>query len=106
MTTANELGCSAEIKHLKALLHFKDTHILTLEETIRILKQNNRCLRRKHREKKTDANLPETAYVYEDWVGTKRLGGTILPEKTLVYENKVCDLECLCAHCQRHVKTL
>ena len=85
MSTANELACQAEMKHLKALLHFKETHILTLEETIRRLKQKER----QQRQKKRDAsNFPET------------------PEKTLVYENKVCDLELLCAHCKRYVKTL
>ena len=104
MSTANELACHAKLKHLKTLIHFKDTHILTLEETIRRLKQKER----QQREKKSDAklNIPETAYIYEDWVENKRLGGTTIPEKTLVYENKVCDQERLCAHCERYVKTL
>ena len=104
MSTANELACQAEIKHLKALIHFKDTHILTLEETIRRLKRKER----QQREKKRDAesNIPETPYIYEDWAENKWLGGTKIPEKTLVYENKVCKLERLCAHCERYVKTL
>ena len=104
MSTANELTCQAELKHLKALLHFKDTHILTLEETIRHLKRKERQQREKKRD--TESNIPETAYIYEDWAENKRLGGTTIPEKTLVYENKVCDLERLCAHCQRYVTTL
>ena len=40
MSTTKELGeawfgCQAEIKHLKAVLKLKETHILTLKEYIR-----------------------------------------------------------------------
>ena len=40
MSTTKDLGeaCQAEIKHLKAVIQFKETHILTLQETIRTLK--------------------------------------------------------------------
>ena len=85
MTTANKVLYGYELKHVKALLQVKEAEILALEETIRIHQRNIRFLRRQQREKKTDANLPE---------------------KTLVYENKVCDLERLCARCKRYVKTL
>ena len=102
MSTANELACQAKLKHLKALLHFKDTHILTLEETIRRLKRKER----QQREKKRESTTPETAYIYVDWAENKWLGGTKIPEKTLVYENSVCDLERLCDHCKRYVTTL
>ena len=104
MPTAKELGeaCQAEIKHLKAVIHFKETHILTLEETIQTLKRKER----QQREKKRDAEskIPETHYIYEDWADNKWLGGPKIPEKTLVYENKVCDLELLCTKCERYVK--
>ena len=44
MSTDKELGeawfgCQAEVKHLKALLKLKETHILTLKEYIRSLKR-------------------------------------------------------------------
>ena len=47
MSTTKELGeawfgCQAEIKHLKAVLKLKETHILTLKETIQSLKRKER----------------------------------------------------------------
>ena len=44
MSTDKELGeawfgCQAEVKHLKAVLKLKETHILTLKEYIRTLKR-------------------------------------------------------------------
>lgn len=71
-----------EIKQLKA-------NILTLKETIRKLKQKE--MRREQREKKKrEAEMKEI----------------ICPVQTLIYDNRVADLELLCAHCQRYLKTL
>ena len=90
MSTTKELGeaCQAEIKHLKMDIQLKETHILTLQETIRSLKRNIRFLRRQQREKK------------------KRDAESKFPEKTLIYDNMVGELDILCATCQRYLKTL
>ena len=86
MSTSKEVGdawygCQTEIKHLKA-------HIITLKETIRILKRKE--MRRQQREKKSDAEKKEVKK----------------EEKTLIYDNMVGDLDILCAKCQRYLKTL
>ena len=93
MTTTKELGeawfgCQAEIKHLKAVLKLKETHILTLKETIRKLKRKE--MRRQQREQKRVAEKKEVKN----------------PEKTLIYDQSVGDLNLLCAKCQRYLKTL
>ena len=56
MSTTKELGeawfgCQAEIKHLKAVLKLKETHILTLKEYIRKLKRKE--MRRQQRAKES-----------------------------------------------------
>ena len=91
MSTTKDLGeaCQAEIKHLKAVIQFKETHILTLQETIRTLKWKE--IRRQQREKKKrDAENKEVK----------------IPEKTLIYDNMVGDLDILCQQCQIYLKTL
>ena len=87
MSTSKELGeasdgCQTEIKQLKA-------HILTLKETIRILKRKE--MRRQQREKtKREAEMK----------------GIKCPVKTLIYDNMVGDLDILCQQCQIYLKTL
>ena len=71
-----------EIKQLKADLR-------TLKETLRKLKQKE--MRREQREKKKRE---------------AEMKGIICPVMTLIYDNRVADLEILCAHCQRYLKTL
>ena len=91
MSTTKDLGeaCQAEIKHLKAVIQFKETHILTLQETIRTLKRKE--IRRQQREKKKrDAEKKEVK----------------IPEKTLIYDNRVGDLDILCQQCQIYLRTL
>ena len=93
MSTDKELGeawfgCQAEVKHLKALLKLKETHILTLKEYIRSLKRKE--MRRQQREKKRVAEKKEVKK----------------EEKTLIYDNMVGDINVLCATCQRNLKTL
>ena len=91
MSTTKDLGeaCQAEIKHLKAVIQFKETHILTLQETIRTLKRKE--IRRPQREKKKrDAEKKEVK----------------IPEKTLIYDNRVGDLDILCQQCQIYLRTL
>ena len=89
MSTIKELGCQAEIKHLKDVINFKETHILTLQETIRTLKRKE--IRRPQREKKKrDAEKKEVK----------------IPEKTLIYDNRVGDLDILCQECQIYLRTL
>ena len=90
MSTTKDLGeaCQAEIKHLKAVIQFKETHILTLQETIRTLKRKE--IRRQQREKKRDDEKKEVK----------------IPEKTLIYDNMVGDLDILCLQCQIYLKTL
>ena len=91
MSTTKDLGeaCQAEIKHLKAVIQFKETHILTLQETIRTLKRKE--IRRQQREKKKrDAEKKEVK----------------IPEKTLIYDNMVGDLDILCQQYQIYLKTL
>ena len=93
MSTTKELGeawfgCQAEIKHLKAVLNFKETHLLTLKEYIRKLKRKE--MRRQQREQKRVAEKKEVKN----------------PEKTLIYDQSVGDLNLLCAKCQRYLKTL
>ena len=94
MSGTNELaeawcGSHAEIKHLKAIVKLKETRILTLKETIRILKRKE--MRRQQREKtKREAEMK----------------GINCPVKTLIYDQSVGDLNLLCAKCQRYLKTL
>ena len=93
MSTTKELGeawfgCQAEIKHLKAVLKLKETHILTLKEYIRKLKRKE--MRRQQREQKRVAEKKEVKN----------------PEKTLIYDQSVGDLNLLCVNCQRYLKTL
>ena len=93
MSTTKELeeawfGCQAEIKHLKAVLKLKETRILTLKEYIRKLKRKE--MRRQQREQKRVAEKKEVKN----------------PEKTLIYDQSVGDLNLLCAKCQRYLKTL
>ena len=93
MSTTKELGeawfgCQAEIKHLKAVLKLKEAHILTLKEYIRKLKRKE--MRRQQREQKRVAEKKEVKN----------------PEKTLIYDQSVGDLNLLCAKCQRYLKTL
>ena len=90
MSTTKDLGeaCQAEIKHLKAVIQFKETRILTLQETIRTLKRKE--IRRQQREKKRDAEKKEVK----------------IPEKTLIYDNMIGDLDILCQQCQIYLKTL
>ena len=93
MSTTKELGeawfgCQAEIKHLKAVLKLKETHILTLKETIQSLKRKE--MRRQQREQKRVAEKKEVKN----------------PEKTLIYDESLGDLNLLCANCQRYLKTL
>ena len=54
MSTDKELGeawfgCQAEVKHLKAVLKLKGTHILTLKEYIRSLKRKEMRRRQERR---------------------------------------------------------
>ena len=93
MSTTKELGkawfgCKAEIKHLKAVLKLKETHILTLKEYIRTLKRKE--MRRQQRKQKRSGEKKEVKK----------------PEKTLIYDQSVGDLNNLCAKCQRYLKTL
>ena len=93
MSTTKELveawfGCQAEIKHLKAVLKLKETHILTLKETIQSPKRKE--MGRQQREQKRVAEKKEVKN----------------PEKTLIYDQSVGDLNLLCAKCQRYLKTL
>ena len=81
-------GSHTEIKHLKAIVKLKETHILTLKETIRFLKRKE--MRRQQREQKRVAEKKEVKN----------------PEKTLIYDQSVGDLNLLCAKCQRYLKTL
>ena len=58
MSTTKELGeawfgCQAEIKHLKAVLKLKETHILTLKEYIRTLKKKRGKKKAKERRGET-----------------------------------------------------
>ena len=93
MSTTKELGeawfgCQAEIKHLKAVLKLKETHLLTLKEYIRKLKRKE--MRRQQREQKRVAQKKEVKK----------------EKKTLIYDNMFGDLDILCAKCQRYLKTL
>ena len=93
MSRTKELGeawfdCQAELKHLKAILKLKETHIRTLKEYIRSL--NRKEMRRQQTEKKRAAEKKEVKN----------------PEKTLIFDRKVGDLNVLCATCQRYLKTL
>ena len=81
-------GCQAELNHLKAILKLKETHILTLKEYIQSLKRKE--TRRQQREQKRVAEKKEVKN----------------PEKTLIYDQSVGDLNLLCAKCQRYLKTL
>ena len=93
MSTAKGLGeawfgCQAEIKHLKAVLKLKETHILTLKEYIRKLKRKE--MRRQQREQTRVAEKKEVKK----------------EEKTFIYDNMVGDLDILCQQCQIYLKTL
>ena len=72
MLTDKELGeawfgCQGEVKHLKAVLKLKETHILTLEEYIRTLKRKE--IKRRQREKKRDAEEKEADLKRCVWIG-------------------------------------
>ena len=87
MSTTKELGgawfgCQAEIKHLKAVLKLKGTHILTLKEYIRTLKRKE--VKKRQREQNRSGEKKEVKK----------------PEKTLIYDQSVGDLNNLCATCQ------
>ena len=93
MSTTKELGeswfgCQGEVKHLKAVLKIKETHILTLKEYIRTLKRKE--IKRRQREKRRDAEKKEVKKA----------------KKTLIYDNMVGDINLLCAKCQRYLKKL
>ena len=93
MSTDKELGeawfgCQAEVKHLKAVLKIKETHILTLKEYVRTLIRKE--IKRRQREKRRDAEKREVKKA----------------KKTLIYDNMVGDINLLCAKCQRYLKTL
>ena len=93
MSTTKELGeawfgCQGEVKHLKAVLKIKETHILTLKEYIRTLKRKE--IKRRQREKRRDAEKKEVKKA----------------KKTLIYDNRVGDINLLCAKCQRYLKKL
>ena len=90
MSTDKELGeawfgCQAEVKHLKAVLKLKETHILTLKEYIRSLKRKE--MRRQQREKKRVAEKKEADLKRCVWIGAD-------------------EMDALCATCQRNLKTL
>ena len=81
MSTDKELGeawfgCQAEVKHLKAVLKLKETHILTLKEHIRSLKRKE--MTRQQREKKRVAEKKEVKK----------------EEKTLIYAGVLCRDRC------------
>ena len=97
MLTDKEL-VEAQVRHLKAVLKLKETHILTLKEYIRTLKRKE--IKRRQREKKRDAEKKEVkkaekTLIYDNMV-----------EKTLIYDNMVGDINDLCATCQRYLITL
>ena len=57
MSTSKELGeawfgCQAEMKHLKDVINFKETQILTLQETIQRLKRKSMKRQKRDAEKK------------------------------------------------------
>ena len=85
MSTSKELGeawfgCQAEMKHLKAVLKLKETHILTLKEYIRTLKRKE--MKRQQREKKRAAEKKEADLNKVVWIGAGKM-------------------EALCANCKR-----
>ena len=87
MSTTKELGDASnhsqtDIKELKA-------DVRTIKETLRKVQQKE--IRREEREKKKRE---------------AELKGIICPVMTLIYDNRVADIEILCAHCQRYLKTL
>ena len=96
MTTENELGeawfgCKTEIQHLKAVLQIKEKHILTLKKYIRTLKRKEIKRREKTRTTaKKETEKKEVKYA----------------EKTLMYDNMIGYVDCLCPFCQRYLKTL
>ena len=60
-------GCQAELKHVKAILKLKETHILTLKEYIQSLKRKE--MRRQQREKKRAAEKKAADLNKVVWIG-------------------------------------
>ena len=88
MSTSKELGeawfgCQAEMKHLKAVLKLKETHILTLKEYIRTIKRKE--MKRQQREKKRAAEKKEADLHKVVWTGAG-------------------EMEALCANCKRFLR--
>ena len=88
MSSSKELGeawfgCQAEMKHIKAVLKLKETHILTLKEYIRTLKRKE--MKRQQREKKRAAEKKEADLNKVVWIGA-------------------CEMEALCANCKRFLR--
>ena len=84
MSTSKELGeawfgCQAEMKHLKAVLKLKETHILTLKEYILTLRRKE--MKRQQREKKRAAEKKEADLNKVVWIGAG-------------------EMEALCANCK------
>ena len=88
MSSSKELGeawfgCQAEVKHIKAVLKLKETHILTLKEYIRTLKRKE--MKRQQREKKRAAEKKEADLNKVVWIGAG-------------------EMEALCANCKRFLR--
>ena len=88
MSSSKELGeawfgCQAEMKHIKAVLKLKETHILTLKEYIRTLKRKE--MKRQQREKKRAAEKKEADLNKVVWIGAG-------------------EMEALCANCKRFLR--
>ena len=75
-------GCQAELKHLKAILKLKETHILTLKEYIQSLKRKEM---RRQREKKRAAEKKTADLNKVVWIGAG-------------------EMEALCANCKRFLR--
>ena len=88
MSSSKELGeawfgCQAEMKHIKAVLKLKETHIITLKEYIRTLKRKE--MKRQQREKKRAAEKKEADLNKVVWIGAG-------------------EMEALCANCKRFLR--
>ena len=88
MSSSKELGeawfgCQAEMKHIKAVLKLKETHILTLKEYIRTLKRKE--MKRQQREKKRAAEKKEADLNKVVWIGAG-------------------EMDALCANCKRFLR--
>ena len=76
-------GCQAELKHVKAILKLKETHILTLKEYVQSLKRKE--MRRQQREKKRAAEKKAADLNKVVWIGAG-------------------EMEALCANCKRFLR--